>query len=156
MSAEKNVEPEGAHSGSGEAEEAPKFGYVIVYVESVVETLEFYERAFGLRRKFITPVGDYGELLTGSTAIAFASEKLGEDNGLHFRKNSRRSPGGEEQVPFAAELGFIVADVDAAVAKAIRHGAKLAVATQKKSWGQVVAYVLDINNVLVELCTEMK
>jgi hypothetical protein len=43
---EKLVEP-------NERESTMKFGYTIFYVKSVVETVEFYERAFGLQRKFI-------------------------------------------------------------------------------------------------------
>jgi len=57
-----------------------KYGYTIFYVESVAKTVEFYERAFSFNRKFISPEGDYGELLSGETTIAFASIELGNTN----------------------------------------------------------------------------
>lgn len=48
-----------------------KFAYTILYVESVIDTIEFYEKAFGFTRKFITPEKDYGELISGETTISF-------------------------------------------------------------------------------------
>lgn len=57
-----------------------KYAYTILYVGSVTETIEFYEKAFGFIRKFITPENDYGELISGETTIAFASTELGNLN----------------------------------------------------------------------------
>ena len=57
-----------------------KYGYTIFYVDDVEKTIEFYEKAFGFTRKFITPEGDYGELIAGETTIAFASFELGDSN----------------------------------------------------------------------------
>ena len=57
-----------------------KYSYTIIYVKSVLETIEFYEKAFGFSRKFITPEHDYGELDTGGTTISFASLELGNSN----------------------------------------------------------------------------
>ena len=45
-----------------------KFAYTILYVENVTATIEFYEKAFGFQRKFVTPENDYGELITGETS----------------------------------------------------------------------------------------
>lgn len=56
------------------------YAYTIIYVENVVDTINFYEIAFGFHRKFITPENDYGELLSGETTIAFASMGLGNAN----------------------------------------------------------------------------
>lgn len=42
-----------------------KFGYTILYVENVSKSIEFYEKAFGFVRKFITPENDCAELNTG-------------------------------------------------------------------------------------------
>lgn len=50
-----------------------KFAYTILYVQDVSRTIEFYEKAFGFSRKFITPENDYGELLVGETTLSFAS-----------------------------------------------------------------------------------
>ena len=49
-----------------------KFGYTIAYVDNVDDELTFFERAFGIERRFIVPGGDYGELNTGDTVLAFA------------------------------------------------------------------------------------
>jgi uncharacterized glyoxalase superfamily protein PhnB len=57
-----------------------KYAYTILYVENVTKTIEFYEKAFGFHRKFITPENDYGELISGETTISFASIELGISN----------------------------------------------------------------------------
>ena len=38
-----------------------KFGYTIVYVPDVTKSVEFFEQAFGLARRFVHESGDYGE-----------------------------------------------------------------------------------------------
>ena len=50
-----------------------KFGYTIIYVSSVEEMLAFYKRAFGFETKNILDSGDWRELSTGSTTLAFAT-----------------------------------------------------------------------------------
>ncbi len=65
-----------------------KYAYTILNVESVAEIIEFYETAFGFKRKFITPEYDYGELVSGDTAISFASVELGNSN---FKKGIQRT-----------------------------------------------------------------
>jgi lactoylglutathione lyase len=57
-----------------------KFGYTILYVTDVIKSIEFYEKAFGFERKFITPDSDYGELNTGETTLSFASKELANSN----------------------------------------------------------------------------
>ena len=53
-----------------------KLGYTIIYVPNVAESLSFFESAFGLSRRFLHESGDYGELETGETTLAFASHEL--------------------------------------------------------------------------------
>ena len=48
-----------------------KFAYTILYVQDVAHSLAFYEKAFGWTTKFITPDGDYGELVSGQTTLSF-------------------------------------------------------------------------------------
>jgi uncharacterized glyoxalase superfamily protein PhnB len=43
--------------------------------------------------------------------------------------------------------------VQAAVQKALAAGARLVQAPEQMPWGQTVAYVADLNDALVELCT---
>lgn len=51
-----------------------KFGYTILYVPHLEDALSFYERAFGLTRKFVAESGFYGELDTGETTLSFCEE----------------------------------------------------------------------------------
>lgn len=48
-----------------------KLGYTIIYVPSVESSLRFFGQAFGLQQKFLHDSGDYGELSTGETTLAF-------------------------------------------------------------------------------------
>ena len=75
-----------------------KFGYTIAYVRDVGETVGFWERAFGLKRRFVGENNEYGEMETGETTLAFASNSLGESNlPGGFRKNDpSEPPAGEE------------------------------------------------------------
>ena len=57
-----------------------KLGYAIIYVPNVDASLSFFESAFGLSRRFFHESGDYGELETGETTVAFASLALGKMN----------------------------------------------------------------------------
>ncbi|RZJ54074.1 MAG: VOC family protein [Flavobacterium sp.] len=128
-----------------------KFGYTILYVENVEESILFYENAFGFSRKFITPENDYGELLTGETTLSFASKKLAAQNIEEGFIESNL-----EAKPFAIEIGFITDDVAEMVQKATSFGAVLVKEPTKKPWGQIVAYVRDLDGFLVEICTEVQ
>ena len=126
-----------------------KFGYTIIYVPEVAAALDFYERAFGLTRRFLHESGTYGELETGSTALAFASEDQGESNGVSFRciRPQEAAPG--------IEIALVTAQVEEAFTRAVNAGAEPVKKAEQKPWGQTVAYVRDLNGVLVELCTPM-
>lgn len=122
-----------------------QFGYTILYVEDVPATIGFYESAFGLRRRFVHESGDYGELETGGTALAFSSLRLMTELGKHPRRASASAP--------CFEIAFTTLDVPAAVQRAVAAGARLVQAPEQMPWGQTVAYVADLNDALVELCT---
>ena len=53
-----------------------QLGYTILYVSDAPAALKFYEAAFGLTTRFLHESGDYGELETGSTALAFSAHRL--------------------------------------------------------------------------------
>ncbi len=57
------------------------FRYTILYVQDVGRSLSFYEQALGLKRGFLHDSGDYGELVTGETKLAFSSRALMESLG---------------------------------------------------------------------------
>jgi lactoylglutathione lyase len=126
-----------------------RLGYVIVYVADVTATVGFYERAFGLARRFIHESGQYAEIETGATTLAFAGEGFVGSNGHAFRANR---PG---QEPAGAEIAFVVEDVATAYRRALDAGAVGRDSPQQKPWGQTVAYVRDLNGFVVELCTAM-
>ena len=127
-----------------------KFSYTILYVENVSESIEFYEKAFGFKRKFITPDNDYGELLSGDTTISFADVQLASSNLSNGFKVSVR-----DEKPFGIELGFTTEDVELVFNQAVKMGAIPLEKIKVKPWGQAVAYVQDINGFLIEICSPM-
>ncbi|MFD1601877.1 VOC family protein [Flavobacterium artemisiae] len=128
-----------------------KFGYTILYVENVEESIAFYENAFGFSRKFVSPDNDYGELITGETTLSFASKKLAAQNLKEgFIESSL------EDKPFAIEIGFITDNVPEMLQKATTFGAVIVSEPVEKPWGQIVAYARDLNGFLIEICTEVQ
>lgn len=127
-----------------------KYAYTILYVEDVKRTLDFYEKAFGFLRKFISPENDYAELLSGETTIAFASIELGKSNFKNgFEKVSK------SQKPFGVELAFTSENIESDFKKAIDEGAIEYESIKEKPWGQKVGYLRDNNGFLIEICTPM-
>lgn len=125
-----------------------KLGYTIVYVPDVAASLLFFEQAFGLKRRFLHEGGDYGELDTGETTLAFAALALGA---AHF-------PGGfvaasQSAQPLGMEIALVTADVAAAHTQALASGAQELQAPEAKPWGQIVSYVRAPDGTLIELCT---
>ncbi|WP_028627347.1 VOC family protein [Metapseudomonas resinovorans] len=127
-----------------------KFGYTIAYVSDVRSTLEFFGLAFGLPARFLHESGDYGELETGATTLAFASHELGDMNlpGGHVRAN-------ESSQPLGIEIALVTCDVPAAHQRALAAGAQELAAPQERPWGQVVSYLRCPDGLLVELCSPM-
>ncbi|WP_088278725.1 VOC family protein [Ideonella sp. A 288] len=127
-----------------------RFAYTIVYVRDVEASLAFFERAFGLARRFVAPGGDYGELDTGGTALAFAQHEVAGDSlGQPYLAAEASA------LPLGMEVGFVTDDVAAACQRAVAAGAALLKAPTVKPWGQTVAYVRAPDGTLVELCTAM-
>lgn len=83
-----------------------KFGYTIVYVPSVTDALTFYKDAFGFETRFLHESGQYGELSTGETVLAFASHTMGDMNlDGDYQKADLNAK------PFGVELVFVTDDV---------------------------------------------
>lgn len=125
-----------------------KFGYTIVYVMDVNEALSFFEKAFEMKRRFVTEENDYGELDTGETVLAFASHELGSSN-----FNGGYISGSESEEPLGVEIALVTTDVEASHSIALKHGARELKAPEQKPWGQVVSYVRCPSGILLELCT---
>jgi lactoylglutathione lyase len=124
-----------------------QLGYTILYVEDVRKTVDFYERAFGLSTKVLHEEGDFGEMNTGATSLAFCSHALIRQMGKKPAHPNPRSP--------SFEIAFVTPDVDVALQRATAAGAVVVQAPTVMEWGQTVAYVSDLNGFLVELCTPM-
>lgn len=103
-----------------------------------------------MTRKFVTPENDYGELLVGETTLAFASIELANSNLKEGFQESRL-----HDKPFGIEIGFTTDDVEKTVAQAVDAGAIIVEKPLTKPWGQIVAYIRDLDGFLIEICTVM-
>lgn len=127
-----------------------KLGYAILYVESVAETVDFYEAAFGFERGMMTPTNEYGEMQTGDTKLAFAANSFVKT----LTTVSFETAHPKKAAP-PMELGFVTDKVETAFAKAVSAGAVVVKSPEKKPWGQLVGYVRDNNGFLIEICSPM-
>jgi len=129
---------------------AVAFGYTITYVADVAATVRFYDDAFGLATRFVTTEGDYGELETGATTLAFAATTLAATN---LDAAGGFTPLDPASSPVGASITLTTDDVAATLQRAVDAGASLYVDPVEKPWGQTVAYVRDPNGLLVEIAT---
>lgn len=128
-----------------------KFAYTILYVQDVAQSTAFYQQAFGLETHFMHESGQYAELATGETTLAFASTELATSNLPDgFQKNRLDRP------PAGIEIGLVTDDVEPAVAAALAAGAVEVVPPKLKPWGQTVAYIRDPDGILIELCSPVQ
>ena len=127
-----------------------KLGYTILYTPDVEASLAFFETAFGLQRRFLHEGGDYGELDTGATTLAFAAHSLGA---AHLPKGYIRAH--ESALPLGMEIALVTPDVPAALAQALAAGASEMKAPETMPWGQTVSWLRCPDGCLVELCTPM-
>ena len=125
-----------------------RFGYTILYVRDVGASLDFYERAFGQRRRFIHESGQYAELETGGTALAFADLELAASN---LPDGFKLAASGDSAPVF--EVCFVTDDVGGAFNRAVDEGAEPVTEPHSKPWGQDVAYVRDPDGTLVEIAS---
>ena len=125
-----------------------QLGYTILYVESVAQTISFYERAFGFRRGMVVDTNEYGELQSGDTKLAFAANSFAKE--LTSVPFETAAPG--KAAP-PLELGLVTESVEADFERAIAAGAVLVKRPERKPWGQLVGYVRDNNGFLVEICS---
>ena len=126
-----------------------KLGYVILYVPVVNDAVEFYEKAFGLKRRFVHESGSYAEMETGDTALAFASEDLAATHGFQFSKTR------SDSAPPSVEVALVTDNVQSVYKLALDAGAEGVKPPEQKPWGQIVSYVRDQNGYLVEICSSV-
>ena len=130
----------------------PSLGYVLLYVNDVAASLAFYEKAFGLTRRFFHDDNGkaYGELETGATRLAFASVALAEE---HLKQKVMAAA--PDKPPLGVEIALTTPDVPALFKRAMTAGATAISEPATKPWCQTVAYLRDNSGHLVELCTPM-
>lgn len=130
----------------------PSLGYLILYVNDVAASLAFYDKAFGLARRFFHDDNGkaYGELETGATRLAFASVALATE---HLKQPVVVTA--LDQAPLGVEIALTTPDVPALFQRAVKAGATAVSEPATKPWGQTVAYVRDNSGFFVEICTPM-
>jgi catechol 2,3-dioxygenase-like lactoylglutathione lyase family enzyme len=120
-----------------------RFGYTIIYVRDVPASIGFYEKAFGLERRLLHESGQYGELETGSTALAFAAHELAAES---VRELAKADPSG-------FEVCLVDEDVEATYRRAVEAGAEAVSEPEERPWGQHTAYVRDPDGTLIEIAS---
>ena len=132
------------------ANNTARLGWVIVYVADPAEAAAFYERAFGLSRRFVADGNSYAELDTGSTTLAFAAYELGDGNLPDgFQRPDPDRP------PFNIELALVFDDVEAAYSRALEEGADGLAEPARKPQGQTVGYARDPFGNLIEIASPL-
>lgn len=127
-----------------------KLTYTIFYVESVHKSVEFYQKAFGLKHKFTHEGGDYAEMDTGEVTLAFCGHGLAAQ--IVRRPYQKASPSNQ----IGSQISFYTENVLQAFEEAIKAGAKPVAEPEIKPWGWENAMVLDIDGHFVEFAREIK
>ena len=118
---------------------------------NVEKTLEFYNRALDIPTYYIHPSRGYGELKTGTTLLAFISQKFIEETDLFGDISIVYPRPGEPTI--GAQVAFTTEKLDEVWQKAVGAGAVVHKAPVLKPWGQRVGYLFDPNGVIVELAS---
>lgn len=127
-----------------------RLGYVIQYVQSVPDALDFFNAAFGLTHSMLTDEQDYGEISMGATTLAFADAILVADNlpngitPLHMCEPEA-----------GINITLLAHDVPALLSQAQTAGAHILAEPKPKPWGQLVAYCRAPSGLLIEIATPM-
>jgi catechol 2,3-dioxygenase-like lactoylglutathione lyase family enzyme len=121
--------------------------YVVLIVADLDRALRFYTEVLGLRPGHRS--GDYAQLDTGVTRVALYTRRAMENIlGVPVEPPASNAP--------AFELGFKVADVDAAFGEIVARGALPVVPPTDRFWGQRTAYVRDPDGHLIELAQDLR
>lgn len=123
-----------------------KFAHPTLFVKDVSQTVAFYEKAFDLKRRFIHESKQFAEMEAGEATLHFAASEAVKANLLPgFQENSLSN------LPAGIELCFETNDVATAFLIAIEAGATAYAEPTVRPWGQTVAYVRDLDGVLIEI-----
>jgi catechol 2,3-dioxygenase-like lactoylglutathione lyase family enzyme len=121
--------------------------YVILIVRDLDRALHFYTGVLGLGLAHRS--GDYAQLQTGATRLALYTRSAMEKIlAIALEPPAANAPG--------FEIGFKVADVDAAYAELLARGAPPVAPPTDRFWGQRTAYVRDPDGHLIELAQDVR
>jgi uncharacterized glyoxalase superfamily protein PhnB len=122
-----------------------KFGKTVVYVEDAKSSLEFFEKAFGLKGTYHDQ--GFGEVETGGdTNIAFANYAVGQS---HLPE--KYTVGSPERVAF--ELSLVSDDVEGVFRRAVEAGAESLKEPEKTPWGQISSFLRLPDGTIVDLAS---
>ena len=123
-----------------------KFAHTSLFVKDVPQAVAFYEQAFGMKKRFMHESGQFAEMESGEAVLHFAaSEPVRANLAPGFQENSLSN------LPPGIELCFETDDVMTAFSTAVEAGAIVYEQPKTKPWGQTVAYVRDLDGVLIEI-----
>jgi lactoylglutathione lyase len=121
--------------------------YIILIVKDLERALQFYTGVLGLRLGHRS--GDYAQLDTGATRLAlYTRSAMAKILRMSLDAPAANAPG--------FEIGFKVADVDAAFSELVACGAPAVVPPTDRFWGQRTAYVRDPDGHLIELAQDLR
>ena len=125
---------------------ARNLDYVVLVVADLERALSFYAGTLGLALQH--RAGQYAQMSAGTTRLSlYTREAMAETLGSALEVPSPAAP--------AFELGFKVADCDAAFAELVAAGTPAVVAPTTRPWGQRTAYVRDPDGNLIELAQDL-
>ncbi len=117
-----------------------------LYVQNVEKSLTWYETTFEAKRKMISPDGNYGELDLGGFTLAFGYEEMErQHNYPTFHGNNLVSE------PAGMNLAVMTDDLEGQYQKALANGAISILPPHRKPWGIEIAWVRDINGIMVSI-----
>ena len=117
-------------------------GYVIVYVEDLDRSVTFYRDALSLPLKFVD--AGYAEFSTGATRLALYERRRAD-----WLVDSPTRPGP------AAEIVFVVEDVDAEATRLADLGVTPLSGPADRPWGHRTLHVADPDGFVIELATDI-
>lgn len=120
--------------------------YVILIVADLDRAVRFYTDVLGL--PLAHRAGDYAQFATGATRLGFYTrDAMAKTLGTPLETPAAHAPG--------FELGFKVANVDAAFTELVKRGATPVTPPVTRPWGQRTAYVRDPDGYLIELAQQL-
>jgi len=121
--------------------------YTVLVVEDLERALAFYTGVLGIALSHRS--GGYAQLITGPTRLAlYTREALAATLGRSVEAPASDAHG--------FEIGFLVADVDAAWREVLAAGAEGVKEPTDRFWGQRTAYLRDPDGHLVELVERLE